>query len=255
MAQERLSMGRKRKHSASDEEVKQETVIVEVERKTSEKVVLGLKRFFHEKRAEILKALMYSGIALLVFLAGLTSYYIIKDNQGNRYYELASEFDRLEKEPGVKDETWSALQKKAQELCKGFITTPPADSACLLSAIISIKLNDKNNYLQDVKAYASAQGNSGYGAYYQFQLAQAYESKFELEKALEIYKKLQGTFKSVQKDDIGLYHQARIHYLKDDLEKAGELFNELLKSHAASSYKEDSQKYLLLIAARKLQLK
>ena len=99
--------------------------------------------------------------------------------------------------------------------------------------------------------YADNYENEGYGSFYLYTAAAAYESVSNFEKALKLYSKLEEPYKEIKKEDFVIYHKARINYLMNKDKEAQKLFNELLNKHKSSSYLNSGQKYLTLIEARK----
>ena len=217
--------------------------IVEIERNIIEKWLLQARHWI-KHNSELARKLTLSTLGIfVVILLTVIIHSTITEQHNRQFYDLVSDFETGR----GNEEALSGVQSKAEKLCNTFWSTSGSRSACLLNTLLSA---DKNTSVaaESLEDYTSSLGNNGLGLFFRFYTGYYYESAGNLDEALKQYKKLQEELATIEKEDMAIFHVARIHYYLGNYDKAKTLFGSLVEQYRASSFSEKARQYISLIS-------
>ncbi len=245
----RQTIGRKKRYQPEDHHE-----VVDIERNAVEAWLIDLKHWSAENKPKVkliglVVALLVLAFSIFVFVRALTAdAHNLKFYRFLETYESAKQLDADAQNKALKD-----LVKNTNDMCETFFSTDSSYNACLVSALAYQQLGDEKAFARYLKQYGDHHAGSGLGAYTLFYAAYALEQSNDFEAAIKVYDQIYDTYAEVKKEDIVIYHKGRMNYLLDRREAAATLFKQLVKDYPTSQYKQDAQKYLLLIEALKAQ--
>lgn len=201
---------------------------------------------------QLVRKIVYFFLGLIVLLIiWLLLHTASSESHNKKFYTLVEKFDDVKKFP--KGEARSLKMKEfaqsAESLCHVVYTTADSYAGCVLLASALIEAKEYEKAANVLKKTADYYEKGGLGAFTLFYAGYAWENAGELDKAMEIYVKLEKILKNSEKDDVALYHQGRIHYYNGKYDEADALFTKIVNEKSKSVYKESAKKYLLLVAA------
>ncbi|MES0491352.1 MAG: hypothetical protein ABUK01_15265 [Leptospirales bacterium] len=225
--------------------------IVEIERNIIENWLISLKHWF-QSNANIGKQIIIGVSSAFVLL--ILSIFVIsmaRDSHNKKFYELLDEFDKISKVTAdTKNESLQKLAEKSDALCNKTFKTKFANGGCFLSALIYIELGDDEHTANSLESYSGSVSNDGLAAFTLFFSAYYNESGSDLDKSIQQYERVKRYLKPVEKEDIAMFHLARIYYYKKDYEKSKNLLVNIIDNFKSSVYLEAAKKYLLLVSMK-----
>ena len=191
----------------------------------------------------------------MIFFIFVIRHFIISAHN-ETFYSLVERYDALktpaplnekaEEDTAKRQTEAKQLVADAHDLCGSFFSSKYSYNGCLIEALTYLEQKDFSNFALALDRYAAYHGSSPFGAYFLFFAAYGYENTLQLDKAYALYDKLQNILKTIKKEDLALYHKARILYLQKKYSLAEEFFNKIVKDFPASQYRNDAARYLLL---------
>jgi len=242
--------GRRENHNP--EEVVIHTDIIEIERNLVEKYLIKLKHKIQDHIKIVKKVGVFLILLVLLFFILLFVHGKIEKSHSNEFFSLLKQYDKTKIMPGgeKRNKLLNQVIQNSTQLCNSLWSSKYSPNGCLVAALTYLEKKDNKNYAKMLNEYVNLNNDKYLGSYILFYAAYAYEASFELEKAYKLYDKLQKMYKTIQKEDIGLYHKARVKYLQNNYKEAKKLFNLLKKEYPQSSYLKDAKNYLLLIKSQ-----
>jgi len=228
--------------------------VVEIERNIIENWLLALRHWIklNSKRA---KMVLLSLLALVVVaLLVLFVHNAVIEKQSSQYFSAIGKYDEaLKKNETEKDKALNELLADTTKLCHATWSTEQSNSGCLLTALIHLELKHTREVAESLKTYATHSGSKALKAYTAFYAAYNYENSDNLDDAYKLYGSLQNILKGTGKEDIALFHQARIEYYRNNLKEASKLIDTILNDYKTSNYTQEAKKYKKLIELKKSQ--
>lgn len=226
--------------------------IVEIQRNFIEQTLLDLKHWSTENRG-IIRSLVLTIIGIsFALLILLYIHSLIKEKHNARFYHLVETYDVVKLSPpdDEREKNLKELTEQTSDLCNAIWPTGASENGCLLLALTWLELNERDKFARYLQEFSDEKNNIALSSYFTFYAAYGYESAFQLEKAYALYESLFDSYKKIKKEDISIYHRARVRYLQGNYDSARELFNQLIKDYSVSAYRTESQQYLLLIESQ-----
>ncbi len=239
----------KRKQQEHEEISKLEKPTIGIQQNLIEEWLFRCKNWIIENTKIIRKVSLFVfgsaciGITFIFIYTGLVQKHNFLFFQYLADYE---DYRKLEDGPQRKQK-FEKLIQKTNEVCNTTLKTSHSYNTCLIEAVSYIELNEKSKAVKPLETYGEHHRNNSVGPLILFYAAQAYENILDLERAYEIYDKIGEKFQSIKKEDIALYHKARILYMQGKIDLAKENFERILKNYPGSIYLRNSESYLMLI--------
>jgi tetratricopeptide (TPR) repeat protein len=188
-------------------------------------------------------------IVILVFVLHAAA----RDEHSRKLHAALEKYDQIKILP--KGEA-RALQMKEfgaslKPVCEQTISTIESAAACLTAGNA---LLEGREFVQAADAFsraASAYDTEAMVSVARFLQAQALESAKEFEKALAVYKQLEGAYGAVKKSEMSTYHQARMLYYLGKFDEAEEKFVKISRESEGKEFAAPSRNYISLLNAQR----
>lgn len=225
--------------------------VIAIERNKIEQFLLTVKHWamthqHHFRLGLFSLAAVIGFIVILIIINALAA-----GAQNAAFYDLQTEFDKASKSPegDDKNKKLSEVLTHSMNLCNRFWLTDAGAQGCMIAAETDLKLHQYVNAADYFLKHASHFQGKAPEAYSLFYAGYSYEAGGDLTKAYDIYDKMQDVYKSAVKEDIAIYHKARIAYLQKKFSLARDLFTKLIVKYKTSTYLSDARQYLLLMTS------
>jgi len=250
--QRKISRGRKKQDQDSKYGIHNvPTDVVEIERNIVENWMIFLKHWFQSNQ-NIGRYIIIGASSLFVLMIfSIFVFSLARDNHNKKFYELLDEYEKTAKNTtDSKNEILVGIAEKSDALCDKTFKTKYANAGCFLSALIYIELEEDEKSSKALESYSGSVGNDGLAAFTLFFSAYYNEAADDLEKSKKQYERVKRYLKPVDKEDIAIFHLARIHYYQKDYAKAESLFLIIIDNYKSSVYLDAAKKYLLLVSLK-----
>lgn len=228
--------------------------VVEIERNIIENWLISLKHWFHVNTATARKIIFGFLMVMVLFFIVVFTHSAVIEKQNSQYYSILLSYEKLKEDSGVVKidaGKLKKLQEHSDKLCNTTWSTRYSNNGCLLSAIFSNEAGNKKETADFLMKFSKAVHNRAFAAYTTFLSAYFYESNKELDKSIDLYKKLDTLVDEKTGRDFTLFHTGRLYYYSDKLTEAEKSFKEILEKYKSSPYSANAKNYLLLVQLKK----
>lgn len=214
--------------------------IVEVERNVLEQWLLDLKHWAQQNRTLV----RYSLLSLVALFFFFLLYIFVADQREKKHSEqLYHLIANLEQS--------NEILSQSEDLCYTWWSTPSSQNACLVLAILQERSQNFSAMSESLKKFNRFWNKKNFLPVTLFYQALSYEAQEDYTTAYKTLEQLEKLLYKSTYVDIALFHRARILYRQKKWDLAQQAFERLLKDHKSSMYVQDSEKYLILLAAQR----
>jgi len=230
------------------------TEVVEIERNIIENWLISLKHWLQINPSTARRIILGVVLVMVLFLLLLFTHSALVEKQNSQYYSILLSYEKLREDAGVakvNGEKLKKLQELSDKLCKSTWSTRYSNNGCLLSAVFANEAGNKKDSAEFLSKFSTNTPNKALGAYTTFLAAYMFETGKDLDKSMDLYKKLDTLVDEKTGRDFSLFHLGRLYYYNDKFVEAEKSFKEILEKYKASAYQGDAKNYLLLIQLKK----
>ncbi|HRP69522.1 MAG TPA: tetratricopeptide repeat protein [Turneriella sp.] len=192
------------------------------------------------------------GLAIVVTVAFIL-YAAAKDEHSRRLHEALETYEQIKILP--KGDARQAQMKNfgstLKEICEQPFSTIESGAACLSGGNAFLEVNDYPQAAALFARAASSYNSEPMISIARFMQAQALEANREFDKALTLYKNLEKNFTVAKKQEMVIFHQARMLYYMGKYDEAEEKFVKLSRENEGKEFAAPSRNYISLLNAER----
>lgn len=188
-------------------------------------------------------------VIILVFVLHAAA----RDEHSRKLHTALEKYDQIKILP--KGEARSLQMKEfgasLKPVCEQTISTIESAAACLTAGNALLEGRDFAQAADAFSRAASAYDTEAMVSVARFMQAQALESAKEFEKALAVYKQLEGPYATVKKAEMAIFHQARMLYYLGKYDEAEEKFVKISRESEGKEFAAPSRNYISMLNAQR----
>ncbi len=188
-------------------------------------------------------------VLLIAVLFSIFIYNSLGDEHSRQFFTYFEEYKlTLDlQDPEQKKQSLQKIASQSHKVCHTLIPTKYSYHSCLIEAIVYIQLEQADKSSVPLSKHADHYAGQAFGIPFMFYAGISAENNLNFEKAYEHYQQLTENLGEIGKEDISLFHKARVLYLQNKYDLSVQSFEDLLRKYPSSEYKEQTQSYIMMI--------